>query len=229
MIIISATGGSGSSFLVSSFLKRGWNVCARPDGGHQKLKHSVHSVWENRVKSFFDVPVDYRKMSQREMFDLTYDGLRNKKKTVLLCMSWGGMGFLKEVKEKVIYLVRDPVFAFNSYSGGGWRDSGGERRIRYVGASDPNDKKWIDAFLGYFSLWKDGAKNAIKSCKSGKGHIVRYHRFKEDWRRIGGVHNVRYNFSCKDNNKKVIKHLTHDTIAYIKYKTKNIWSKIIEL
>jgi len=227
VVIVSATGGSGSSFIVSSFIKGGWNVCVRPDGGHQKIKYTVDVIWKKRVSPFFITKTNTNTLTQKERFELTYEKLRHKKNIVLVCMTWGGMGFLKDLDEKAIYLIRNPVFAFNSYSGGGWRKDGGMRRIKYVGASSPNSKKWIDAFLGDFSFWVDGAENALKACKNGNGTIIRYHRLKEDWKQLDGFENICGSFHCKDKEKKVTKYLTKKTIRYIKNKTKDIWGKIL--
>ena len=51
--------------------------------------------------------------------------------------------FLASRNFTLFCIVLNTVFAFNSYSGGGWRSEGGKRRIEYVGASGPNDKIWI--------------------------------------------------------------------------------------
>jgi hypothetical protein len=144
-------------------------------------------------------------------------------------MSWGGMGLLNEVNN-VIYLIRNPIFAFNSYSGGGWRSEGGKRRIKYVGASGPNDRKWIDAFFGDFSYWIDGAKNALKAKDKGIGHIVRYHKLTEDWKSLPmDLPPIYKGFECKDDISKVRGYLNDDTINYINNLTNNLWDKIDKL
>ncbi len=229
MLIISATGGSGSSFVVSRFKKKyKWNVCIRPDGGSQKSNHTVISIWKKRTCSFFPPPDGVETFNDRQLFEATYGGLKqtNNNKTMLMCMSWGGMGFLNDLSEKVIFLIRNPVFAFNSYSGGGWRSEGGQRRIKYAGASSPNDKMWIDAFLGDFSLWLKGAKNALRAAKEGRGVIVRCHRFKEDWKKIDNVPPVYKGFKQHDDINKVSKYLTQETINYIEDKTQYVWEQI---
>ena len=229
MIIVSSTGGSGSSFLADQFTENGWAVCLRPDGGHQKATHTVGQIYHERIRPFFKSKIG-DPILQREMFDEAYAELQNINfdKTMLLCMTWGGLGFLNDIEEKTIFLVRDPVFAFNSYSGGGWRLEGGQRRIKYAGARGPNDKKWIDTWMGNFSHWIDGAKYALKAVEEGKGHIVRYHNFKEDWSKIDNVPPIHMNFDSKDKLEKIQKkgYLDIGTVAYIKSETKDVWSEI---
>ena len=166
------------------------------------------------------------------MFDICYNGLKNFSqvhKTMLLCMTWGGLGFLNEIEEEVIYLIRDPLFAFNSYSGGGWRKEGGARRIKYVGAEGPNDKKWIDLWLNDFSHWLTGAENALRAQKTGKGKIVRYHNFANDWRSIDGVPPIHIGYEPNDNIDKIKGFLTDKTIEYLREKTAYVWDEIKEL
>ena len=171
MKIIYATGGSGSSFIGESFKKNGWSICLRPDGGDQKFNKSLEDIFIERTKKFFNFKlIDGKQYSQRELFDIAYPKLIEYenarkwrgKKLLLLSMRWGGLNFLNELKEKTIFLIRDPLYTFNSYSGGGWRKEGGKNRIKFVGAKGPNDKLWIDKFFGDFSNWGKGAENAKK-------------------------------------------------------------------
>jgi len=148
---------------------------------------------------------------------------------MLLCMSWGGLGFLNNLEEKPIFLVRDPIFAFNSYSGGGWRKEGGARRIKYVGATGPNDMKWVNLWLNDFAFWINGAKNALNAHKEETGYIVRYHNFKNDWAKIPNVPPIHENFSSKDNIEKLQGFLTDNTISYIKDQTAEVWNSICEI
>ena len=139
MVLISSVGGSGSSFVANQFTKHSWNVCLRPDGGGQKATHTEQQIFLERTRPFYTSWAD-EKSTHELMFKQAYVNLskKNMPNLMLLCMTWGGLGFLNLANEKPIYLVRDPVFAFNSYSGGGWRkgsDSGGARRIKYVGAT----------------------------------------------------------------------------------------------
>ena len=231
MKIITSTGGGGSSFVANQFSLNKWDVCLRPDGGKQKATHTVEQIFLKRTKPFFNVDVQDNQYSQKELFQMTYDNLKSLKQSnlMLLCMSWGGMGFLNDLEEETIFLLRNPIFAFNSYSGGGWRPEGGKRRIEYIGASGPNDKKWIDAFLGDFSMWLDGAKNALESHKNGNGHIVRYHKFVEDWKKIDGVPPIHNEFKSKDSYDKITGFLTEETVNYIKEKTDDVWNEIEEI
>lgn len=227
MICISATGGSGSSFVARAFKNAGWKICLRPDAGSQKGHHTTLSGhFKDRVRGFFNVPE--RDYSEEVMANLTIKNLQERKKTLLLCMVWGGMGLLKEVKD-VVYLVRSPYFAFNSYSGAGWRPEGGLMRIASVGAADLNDPKWIDAFFGWFSHWLAGAKYALKAHKAGKGYIVRYHRFAEDWGKLPlDVPPIHKYFKSKDDYGKIAGMLpaTTDKITQIAGDT---WQEIMSL
>ena len=228
MKIINSTGGGGSSFVAEAFRGNGWNVCLRPDGGKQKATHTVEQIFIERTRPHFFVDISDKKYTQEEMFNITYENLKKLRwpNLMLLCMSWGGMGFLNDLEEETIFLLRDPVFAFNSYSGGGWRSEGGKRRIEYVGATGPNDKIWIDQFLGDFSMWAQGAENALEAHENGTGHIVRYHKFSEDWQKLEGVPPVHETFEGKDKEEKLKDSLTQDTIDYIRERTNHIWEKI---
>ena len=228
MKIISSTGGSGSSFVAEQFKRMGWYVCLRPDGGKQKSTHTVEQIYTERTHPFYDSNIEGKQNTQKDLFNMAYEGLNgfSPPNLMLLCMSWGGMGFLNDLPEKTIFILRDPVFAYNSYSGGGWRKEGGQRRIKHVGASGPNDKVWIDAFLGDFSMWIDGAKNALQAHNAGTGHIVRYHKFAEDWKKIDNVPPIYQGFSAKDREEKLEGFLTEETIKYIREKTNDIWLAI---
>ena len=233
MIVISSTGGSGSSYVADQFARSNWSVCLRPDGGKQKATHTPSQIFHERMDHMIGPNTIYEKSTQKEMFDVAYKGLKSldHSKMMLLCMTWGGLGFLNEIEEETIFLIRDPIFAFNSYSGGGWRLKGGQRRILSVGASGPNDKRWIDAWMGDFSHWIDGAKYALKAYKEKKGHIVRYHNFKEDWSKIPNVPPIHLNFESKDKLEKIQKkgYLDVKTVAYIRKNTKDVWDEIRRL
>ena len=230
MVIISATGGSGSSFVADEFKKHYWNVCLRPDGGHQKATHTPAQIFLERTRPFY---TSWAKdeHTQKEMFDQAYTNLRAKgwPNLMLLCMTWGGLGCLDDLDERVIFLVRDPIFAFNSYSGGGWRKEGGARRIKHVGATGPNDIRWINLWLNDFAFWIDGAKNALKAHNQDKGHIVRYHNFKQDWSKIPDVPPIHKDFSSKDNLEKLEGFLTQQTIDIIRHETAEVWDTICEI
>tara|TARA_R100000005_G_C4988085_1_gene195921 strand:- start:795 stop:1490 length:696 start_codon:yes stop_codon:yes gene_type:complete len=230
MVIISATGGSGSSFVADEFRKHFWNVCLRPDGGHQKATHTPAQIFLERTRPFY-TPWANDDITQKEMFNQAYQNLKGLgwSNIMLLCMSWGGLGFLNNLEEKPIFLVRDPIFAFNSYSGGGWRKEGGARRIKYVGATGPNDMKWVNLWLNDFAFWINGAKNALNAHKEGTGYIVRYHNFKNDWAKIPNVPPIHENFSSKDNIEKLQGFLTDNTISYIKDQTAEVWNSICEI
>jgi hypothetical protein len=230
MIVISSTGGSGSSFVAKQFKSRGWTVCLRPDGGKQKATHTPSQIFHQRMDHLIGGNAIYEKSTQEQMFKTAYKGLKenDSPNLMLLCMTWGGLGYLNDIEEKTIFLIRDPIFAFNSYSGGGWREEGGQRRIKYIEATGPNDKKWIDAWMGDFSHWLDGAKYALQAHKEGKGHIVRYNKFKEDWAKLKNVPPIHLQFNSKDDLLKIQQkgYLDLETVAYIRSKTREIWSEI---
>ena len=226
MIIISSTGGSGSSFVYRELKNHGWKVCLRPDSGSQKNYIDNYELWLQRTKGFFKPPKE--KIPWDDMASYTIDKLKSHKKTMLLCMCWGGEGQLQEV-EDVIYLVRDPLFAFNSYSGCGWRSEGGQNRIKMVGAKDHNDPVWIKSFLYNFSDWIAGAIFAYNAHIAGNGYIVRYHKFKSDWKNIPlDLPPVHKNFECKDTPDK-LKKLSKVTQDLIVKETQKIWQKILNL
>ncbi len=228
-VIICSTGGSGSSFVANIFSNNKWLVCLRPDGGSQKSTHSEYEIYLDRTRYFFKTKLS-NTASQYEMFSETYEKLSSRRfgKIMLLSMAWSGHGFMGNLNKKVIYLVRDPVYTFNSYSGGGWRKEGGERRINYVGASGPNDKVWIDSWLDDFSLWAKSTENALKSANNGKGYLVRYHSFKEDWSKIPNMPPVYLSFGSLDAPSKYEKFLTEETVEYIRSKTNYIWNKVLD-
>jgi hypothetical protein len=227
-VSICATGGSGSSFLVDKFIDDKWRVCIRPDGGHQKANITSFDIYKKRTAHFFKTKLLFN-ATPEEMFEETYSQINeiNNGKFMLMSMSWGGMGFYNNKDTKVIFLVRDPIYSFNSYSGGGWRSAGGERRINYVGATNANDKRWIDLWLNNFSYWKKGAEFALKAAKSGKGYLVRYHSFEEDWSLIPNVPPFHKDFKSSDNPDKYKKLLNDATIKYIRRQTDDIWTEIV--
>jgi len=227
MNVISATGGSGSSFLYREFKKAGWKICLRPDGGSQKNNCDPIEHYKDRTRGFLK-DVDYM-LTEKGRCDLILDKLRNKEKTMVLCMTWGGLGFLQD-EMAVIYLLRNPLYAFTSYSGGGWRKEGGEARIKKVGAKGPNDIRWVDAFFGWFSHWSNGARYALDAHNRGTGYIVRYDRLPDDWKKLPGrLPKVYKGFECKDDFNKVKRFLDTGTIDYIQEMTHDIWSTISKL
>ena len=106
MVIISATGGSGSSFVADEFRRHFWNVCLRPDGGHQKATHTPAQIFLERTRPFY-TPWANDDITQKEMFNQAYQNLKGLgwSNIMLLCMSWGGLGFLNNLEEKPIFLV----------------------------------------------------------------------------------------------------------------------------
>ena len=226
MKIVCSTGGSGSSSVAGQFKRAKWKICKRPDGGKLKSAGKHIFTFRARMKPFFHTKkADLVKMNECELFDFAMRKLRKKdtSKTFMNCFRWGGLGFFNEYPDEVIFLIRDPVFAFNSYSGLGWRPEGGKRRMKMIGASGPNDVKWIDAFLDDFAMWIDTAKNALICKKAGHGKIIRYHKLNDDWGSIDAPFS--YTFKSRDDPSK-LGNLNRDTIEYIRNRTDDIWTEI---
>lgn len=234
-VLMWSTGGGGSSYLVKRFRQYGWDVCERPDGGKQKANKTVTEIFVERTKPFFTMTNgNVEDLTQEQMCEITLSQLRTKHNTMLMSMSWGGMGLFENIEGiKPIYLVRNPVNAYVSYSGGGWRKEGGLRRMQYVGAENQNDKKWVDLFLGNFSHWKNGAETALRQVQNGTGHIIRYHKLLEDWttlqKEMPYLPPVQNNFSSKDSDEKAQLYLNRETIEYIQEQTKDVWNQITQL
>jgi len=203
MLIISATGGSGSTFVSSRFKKAGWSVCLRPDVGSQK--GFVLDYFKKRTAKFFKSSPDI--YDDRELFELVYRHLKldkktRKNKTMLMLMVWGGLGFLKDLPDKKIYIVRSPIFTYNSYIK--------PQHLERLGAKSKDDPKAVDAFFGWYSHWVEHYKNALED---KDGYVVRYENFKKDWEKIPDVPPIHKDFVCKNDISKLT--LKQDTIDYI--------------
>ena len=103
MKIISSTGGGGSSFVADKFAENRWAVCLRPDGGQQKATHTEKQIYDERTAMFFKTRLQ-EKPTQKEMFLEAYSGLKKiphhiSDNIMLLCMTWGGLGFLNDLEE----------------------------------------------------------------------------------------------------------------------------------
>lgn len=202
MIIISGTGGSGSTFVSSQFKKAGWEVCIRPDAGWQKDDPQGH--FRKRTWKFF--MTERLGYTCKEMFDITYENLSGKN-IMLMTMVWGGLGYLKDLPEQKIYLIRNPVYTYNSYIK--------PQHVEHLNAKSRNDKKVVDAFLGKYSHWIDHYKYAISD---KKGYVVRYENFIRDWEKIPNVPPIHKKF--QPSNKTL--DLAESTIQYILDRTNEI-------
>lgn len=224
MIIVTATGGSGSSFIRHEFKEYGWDVCKRPD------KIGNEDVFCDRIKSLMRVPKSAPQMDDGEKFEYIKDRIGYKSKKLLLSWEWGAKGMYRGYSPKPIYMFRDPVFTLNSFSGGGWYPKVRDGRIREAGCSTANSAEWVDAFFGRYGLWEDLARVAIEEVSHGLAHILRYDRFESDWKRIDYfVPPIYKSFDCKDDMDKVRKFLTDDTIEYIRERAGELWRDIQEL
>ena len=225
---MSGTGGSGGTFICSRFRRCGWKTCVRPDKinnppGKVITKETI-KTYKNKTKGLFSLPSKIKKFTDEELFKVTYKELKHHKlsnKIMLFCMRWGGLGYLTQIKEKPIYVIRNPIFAFNSYSGGGWRIT--NRRVENAGGPI----RWADLWFGKVGMWISGTQYALDEYNKGKAYVVRYDRFKEDWLKIGkGVPPIYKNFVCKDKMSKVKKKFSSDVIDYVKAKTDSIWGEV---
>jgi len=230
LIILSSTGGGGSSFLVDELIRSGYNVCVRPDGGEQKIGISSFEIYKNRTKDFFRTRLSDG-CDDLEMFNEAFVSLNSKKKGkyALVCMNWGLKGYFEKVSMdiKPFYLVRDPLFAFNSYSGNGWRSDGGQRRISGLGFESANDPRWVEAWLGEFAHWEKGAKVALLAHRSNRGHLLRYHSLREDASHTNLLPKLE-NYKCGDVEEKLTC-LSSETKLLIREKTAKLWDEILSL
>ena len=138
--------------------------------------------------------------------------LPKQSKVALITIRWGNMGLYKD--EPVIYMIRNPLYAYVSFSGGGWLKQNIEH-LRFTGTLDPNCRKWIDAWLGDRWLWKSGAEVALSAYEDGVGTIVRYNKFKTDWPKTG-MPAIHHGFK------------SHDTLGFIsRRKGKHISCSIV--
>ncbi len=101
MVIISATGGSGSSFVADEFRRHFWNVCLRPDGGHQKATHTPAQIFLERTRPFY-TPWANDDFTQKEMFNQAYQNLKGlglaKYNAFMYVLGW--FGLFKQLRRK---------------------------------------------------------------------------------------------------------------------------------
>jgi len=175
MIVMSGTGGSGGSFICKQFMNYNWKTCIRPDKinnppGKVIAKETIRT-YRSKTKEFFRLPNKIESFTDKDLFQVTYENLKHhssSRKIMLFCMRWGGLGYLTKIEEKPIYVVRNPIFAFNSYSGGGWRNNDTQRR-RVTNAGGPI--QWADLWFGERGLWLAGAQYALEEYNKEK-HIL---------------------------------------------------------
>lgn len=226
MLIIAASGGSGSSWLGSTLFDHGVHVCLRPDSGYQKPGRDMWEVAHRRLRAFMQYPRETFALDT--FFSDVWAELRTKP-GVLLSMTWGGMGLLNTIPERCVWFLRHPVHSYNSFMGGGWRDAGGQRRIKALGGKDANDPVVVDAFLGHFSHWLDMATYALEMHYKRGDYIVRYDRFADDWPACAdacGLPNIVRDFRNKNDWCKVERYLQGNTIARIMREGSAVWDKI---
>lgn len=223
MLTVSACGGSGSSFLIWCAKKHGWRVCKRPD----KPGVNANQIYRTRMEPF-GYPKGWKEMyaSQRAAATVKYlSKHKHSKRVMLLCMSWGHRGHLEN--SGAVHLIRHPVHAYVSYSGGGWLPQN-RGNLSYVGATSPDDPKWIDAWLYEHSAWVPGAMHALDAWEKGTGHIVRYDHFVDDWARLPmpRFEIAKHYRGCSDDWEKTLSYIHHETVDRIMKKAEPLWKAI---
>ena len=231
MIVMSGTRGSGGTFICSRVGRYGWLTCIRPDKINNPpgkvIEGKTIRTYKSKTRAFFRLPSKIKRFTDKELFKVTYKELKHHKlsnKIMLFCTRWGGFGYLTQIEEKPIYVVRNPVFAFNSDSGGGWRIKKG--RVEHIKQAG-GPIKWAELWFGEVGLWMAGTQYALDEYKKGKAYVVRYNRFEEDWLKIGkSVPPIYKDFVCKDEISRVKEKFSIDVIDYIKAKTDSLWEEI---
>jgi hypothetical protein len=221
--IISSCGGSGSTFVKKALLGMGWRLCIRPDKGFGK-------EWKIMKVKLAQVGISASNLKRKDVRGRAI-GLVNMLKSLpkqnrvaLITIRWGNMGLYRDMP--VIYMIRNPLHAYVSFSGGGWLKQNIEH-IRFTGTIDPNSKEWIDAWLGDRWLWLKGAEVALEAHAKGNGTVVRYNKFNDDWAKTGMP--PISGFSSRDDMAKVKRFLRQETIEYIRSKTDRIWKEVDSL
>jgi len=106
---------------------------------------------------------------------------------------------------------------------------GGRVRLKQAGFK-LNTRAWVDEFLR-FSMWIEGAKEALYLARQGKALIVRYDRLPSDWKMVStqlGVPDVSRRFVCGDSMEKVRRFLAKDTVEYLVRRTEAAWAPLKE-
>jgi hypothetical protein len=224
MLIISATVGSGSSFIAQKFAEHGWEICLRPDKYMRKHNSIISKTYKERLGNIIKIPPNIDQLNNQQLCELACDKLMatKKEKLLLLSMSWGGLGYLQNINAKKLFIIRHPLYAFNSYSGGGWRKT----HKRTKAYREFND--WADEWLNDRSHWIEHTQNAIIACKKNQGYIVRYEKFKNDWKNVPlSLPPIHREFKNRDDMRKVEKTIPADTINYLMDKTSTVWDEVI--
>ena len=209
MVIISATGGSGSTFINRQFKHTGWNVCLRPDVGF--IKDTVWSYANKRTHPYFKLKKkDY---TLESLFETVYNGLARVPKCMLMSMVWGTRGLLLDKTRIIkIYIIRNPIYTYNSYV-----------KPQHLNGRNINDKEMVDWFFKENSRWLDQCKYALED----KCYVVRYERFHEDWAKIPKVPKISKWFTNRNHPGKL--QVNEETAKYIIDLTKDVWEKICQL
>jgi hypothetical protein len=139
-------------------------------------------------------------------------------KIILISGHWGEYGIYKEINQEAIYLIRDPYNSLISHSKGNRHKNDYVRR----GLDHINTKEWIDNYLfGPHHYWVQHARTALEHPGA---QIIRYHCFKEDWKKIPYLPDISSDFIYSENDVKKI--LTKESIEYIYSNTRDLCQEI---
>jgi hypothetical protein len=137
---------------------------------------------------------------------------------VLVCGHWAEYGILADLGTETVYLIRDPFNSLVSHS----KDIRHGKDYRRRGLEDINSRAWIDAYLsGPHHYWIGFAEAALRHPNAT---IVRYHRLREDWRRVTGLPDISDRFTNRENDIAGI--LTCDSIEYIHERTQHVCGQL---
>ena len=228
-VIVASAGGCGSSFLIGELLRQGFAVCIRPDGGANKIGVDPFEVYKSRTRLFYRTKLCAASSEKERAEECLRELSKLSRKVALVSMRWGYLGLFRELDREMElrFLVRNPLFAFMSYSGLGWRSEGGLKRVAGVGAQDYTDRAWIDAWLGDFGNWLEGAGEAMRYIKEKPGNeskVALYHKFQNHFDDLITVDGFRFS----DSEEK-LSVLDAQTRLYIERRTSELWSELLRV
>jgi hypothetical protein len=142
----------------------------------------------------------------------------NELETVLISCHWGEYGIFRELGERTIYLIRDPLNSLVSHSKEARHQKSYQRRELH----DINSQAWIDAYLkGPEHYWINHAESALNHKNAA---ILRYQRFTDDWLRLEGLPDITDQFFYRTN--KLDEILSKESIDYITGETRRLCEQL---